>query len=29
MHHPILELRGVSFTYGDGSVLRDIDLSIR
>jgi ABC-type Mn2+/Zn2+ transport system ATPase subunit len=29
MHHPILELRGVSFTYGDGSVLKDIDLSIR
>jgi len=29
MHHPILDLRGVSFTYGDGTVLRDVDLSIR
>jgi ABC-type Mn2+/Zn2+ transport system ATPase subunit len=29
MHHPILELRDVSFTYGDGAVLRNIDLTIR
>jgi ABC-type Mn2+/Zn2+ transport system ATPase subunit len=29
MHHPLLELRGVAFTYGDGPVLRDVDLSIR
>jgi ABC-type Mn2+/Zn2+ transport system ATPase subunit len=29
MHHPILEFRGVSFTYGDGAVLRDVDLTIR
>jgi ABC-type Mn2+/Zn2+ transport system ATPase subunit len=28
MHHPVLELNGVSFTYGDGAVLRDIDLVI-
>ncbi len=28
MHHPVLELRGVSFTYGDGVVLRDVDLVI-
>jgi ABC-type Mn2+/Zn2+ transport system ATPase subunit len=28
MHHPVLEFRGVSFTYGDGPVLRDIDLVI-
>jgi len=29
MHHPILELRGVSFTYGNGAVLRDVDLTVR
>ena len=29
MHHPILELRNVSFTYGDETVMRDVDLSIR
>jgi ABC-type Mn2+/Zn2+ transport system ATPase subunit len=29
MHHPLLELRGVSFTYGDGVVLRDVDLAVR
>ena len=29
MHHPILELEGVSFTYGDGAVLRDVDLVVR
>ncbi len=29
MHHPLLELSGVSFTYGDGVVLRDVDLTVR
>jgi ABC-type Mn2+/Zn2+ transport system ATPase subunit len=29
MHHPILQLRGVSFTYGEGTVLRDVDLAVR
>ena len=29
MHHPLLELRDVSFTYGDGAVLRGVDLTIR
>jgi ABC-type Mn2+/Zn2+ transport system ATPase subunit len=29
VHHPILELQGVSFTYGDETVLRDVDLAIR
>jgi len=29
MHHPILELSGVSFTYGNGAVLRDVDLAVR
>ncbi len=28
MHHPVLEFRGVSLTYGEGPVLRDIDLAI-
>lgn len=28
MHHPVLEFRGVSLTYGEGAVLRDIDLVI-
>lgn len=29
MHHPILQLREVSFTYGNGAVLRGVDLAIR
>src|SRR3954463_15297819 len=29
MHHPVLELHDVSYTYGDGIVLRDIDLTGR
>jgi zinc/manganese transport system ATP-binding protein len=29
MHHPVLELRDVSYTYGDGIVLRDVDLTVR
>ena len=29
MHHAILELRGVSFTYGEEAVLRDVDLAVR
>src|SRR3954467_14576662 len=29
MHHPVLDLRDVSYTYGDGIVLRDIDLTVR
>jgi zinc/manganese transport system ATP-binding protein len=29
MHHPLLEFRGVSFTYGEGAVLRDVELTIR
>src|SRR5436190_3416777 len=29
MHHPILELDKVSFTYGNGAVLRGVDLAIR
>ncbi|MEA2521267.1 MAG: manganese transport system ATP-binding protein [Actinomycetota bacterium] len=28
MHHPVLEFKGVSFTYGEGAVLRDVDLTI-
>lgn len=29
MHHPLVELRDVSFTYGEGAVLDRIDLTIR
>jgi ABC-type Mn2+/Zn2+ transport system ATPase subunit len=29
MHHPVLELRDVSYTYGDGLVLRNVDLTVR
>src|SRR5437868_12256255 len=29
MHHPVIELRDVSYTYGDGAVLRDVDLTVR
>src|SRR5262245_9851466 len=29
MHHPVLELRDVSYTYGDGVVLRSVDLTVR
>jgi len=28
VHHPILELAGVSSTYGEGAVLQDVDLTI-
>src|ERR1041385_1692593 len=29
MHHPVLDIREVSYTYGDGVVLRDVDLTVR
>jgi ABC-type Mn2+/Zn2+ transport system ATPase subunit len=29
VHHPILELRDVSFTYGEEAVLRNVDLVVR
>jgi ABC-type Mn2+/Zn2+ transport system ATPase subunit len=29
VHHPILEISGLSYSYGDDAVLRDVDLTIR